>query len=101
MIRHSLNSGKILKKTWQLINEAINNNPASNKIEKICENGKTLTEDQDKANAFNRFFNMAGKHVRSSVHPTSTSHNDLLPPTVAPEIDMYDTSPSEIGRAHV
>jgi hypothetical protein len=90
------NSKKDPKKTWKLINEALNRSSSNEKIEKVKVNDDTLTEPADISNAFNSFFINAGKNISNSVPPTNKRPEDFLPVINPPDFLLGQISQAEV-----
>jgi hypothetical protein len=84
------------KKTWKLINEALNRSSGNEKIEKISVNGNTVTDQNVISNTFNEFFINTGKNISNSVPPTNKKPEDFLPKVNAPDFFLGQTSQAEV-----
>lgn len=88
---HSKNS----KKTWDLIGEALNKQNSANVIPEIISNGKTLTDNVAKANAFNEFFTKIGKNINETIPHTKISFDSYLTRqhVAPPSLDLGNIGP--------
>jgi len=76
------------KKTWELIGEALNKQTVTSSIPEILVQDMTLTNDTDKANAFNSFFSNVGPSVYNSVPTTTRTPESFVPEN--PEVPLLD-----------
>jgi hypothetical protein len=72
------------KKTWNLINEALNRSSGNEKIEKLQVDGNIITEQKEILNTFNEFFINAGKNISNSVPPLQTKNLRIFCPMSMP-----------------
>lgn len=84
------------KRTWSLIREALHFSPKYNLITDINAGDTSLVNDLDIANEFNRFFASAGKNISNSIPPTSLTPESFLTPNNAPDLTLYELSPTAI-----
>jgi hypothetical protein len=84
------------KKTWDLLNEALNRSSVPPKIEKLKCNGQTVSDPTEIANTFNKFFTDAGVGIANSVNDTYLSPKQFLGDRLAPEFQLGTTNPAEI-----
>jgi hypothetical protein len=84
------------KKTWDLINSALNRPSVLPKIEELKVNNVTVNSPTEIANTFNKFFTEAGVNMANSVNETSVPPEEFLGDTLAPEFQLGQTSPAEI-----
>jgi hypothetical protein len=84
------------KKTWDIINDALNKPSMLPKIDKLQYKNNALTEPKDIANAFNEFFSEAGVNIANSVNATSVAPAFYTSNALAPEFQLGRTSPAEI-----
>ena len=69
------------KKTWEIFNEAINKKKNSDKIKELSINGKTITDNSEMAEGFNKFFANIGQKISKSIPPNSTDPESYLKKT--------------------
>jgi hypothetical protein len=86
------------KRTWELINDALNRPSMLPKVDKLNINNNCITEPKQIANAFNKFFSEAGVNIANSVNPTNLTPENFLNETVAPELQLGLTSPAEVAN---
>jgi hypothetical protein len=86
------------KKTWELINDALNRPKMLPKIDKLKCNARTITEPTEIANAFNEFFSEASVKIANSVNPTNIEPERFLNDALAPEFQLVRTSQAEIAN---
>jgi len=84
------------KKTWELINQAINNTGSEQKIDKITSNGQEITNKTEIANAFNDFFVDIGKNISESVPPTQKIPENFLQDINPPDMHLNPISPGTV-----
>ena len=84
------------KKSWELINEATNKVKKQAKIEKLSTENGIITDQQEMANEFNKFFVGAGKHIADNIRPTHNTAEQYLPPPLEHELHF-----GTIGQAEV
>jgi len=85
---NSKNTAKIPKKTWNLINEAINKETTYQKITKNTTNGITTTNTLEIANNSNNYFSSIGKSISDSVNETNVKAEALVPEGDVPEFEL-------------
>jgi len=91
------NNQKNPKKVWEVIKETLNKQNSDNHIPEILQNQKNLTDNMDKANAFNTFFTNIGLEIHNTVPPSSKNFADYLPLHPNPPTLEFN----EIGPIHV
>jgi hypothetical protein len=84
------------KKTWELLNELTSGNKKKEGASQITVDGENITQPQNIANEFNKFFAAAGKMVAESVHPSSIDPLSYLLYTNVPDLDLGHISPTLI-----
>jgi hypothetical protein len=84
------------KKTWDLINSALNRPSVLPKVDELKVNNVTVNNPTEIANTFNKFFTEAGVNIANSVNETSVPPEEFLGDTLAPEFQLGRTSPAEI-----
>jgi hypothetical protein len=88
---------KILKKTWDILKEAIKTKSNSSSIDSITINGRNITEKTSTANKFNSFFTTAGSRISETVNPTRLDPNNFIPPNPNPPLlELGHVSPAVI-----
>jgi hypothetical protein len=80
------------KKTWDLINSALNRPSVLPKVEELKVNNVTVINPTEIANTFTE----AGVNIANSVNETSVPPEEFLGDTLAPEFQLGRTSPAEI-----
>jgi Reverse transcriptase (RNA-dependent DNA polymerase) len=90
------NARKNPKKTWNIINEALNRNSMPPKTEKLVSNGQTITAPAEIANTFNDFFSVAGVNIANSVNQSLIAPESYLTENLSPEFNLGLTSPAEV-----
>jgi len=84
------------KKTWELINQAINNTVTVPKIDNITVNGHSTNNKSDIANAFNDFFADVGKNISDSVPPSQKVPENFLQDINPPDMFLNPISPATV-----
>jgi hypothetical protein len=67
------NARKNPKRTWEIMNDALNRPSMLPKIDKLKCNNFKLTDKTEIANEFNKFFSEAGVKISNSVNETNIS----------------------------
>jgi hypothetical protein len=80
------------KKTWEIINEALNRSQKPPKIDKIVHQNRLVTKPVRIADTLKTFFANAGQNISNSVNPTSTTPESFVENVVAPEFHLGQTS---------
>ena len=76
------------KKTWDLLREAMNSKTQPQKISKIIQNNKEITDPLHIANSFNEFFANIGNEISESVNQTQTNPASIIPDVNCPEMEF-------------
>lgn len=84
------------KKTWGLLNEALNKGNSKPKIEKIITDNGEITDKLDIATEFNTFFAGAGRAVYNSIPHTNTTPEEYLPPHSEHQLHLSRVSQAEV-----
>jgi len=79
-----------LKKSWQLLNEALNKKGANKKIMNIVLQGNLISNPQEMANSFNKFFTSIATDCVSNINPTLG--NDDIPAAVPEHLRFHMSS---------
>jgi len=87
-----------LKKSWQLLNLALNKKSNSKKITNIVTDGNLLIDPQEMANSFNKFFTSIANDCVSQINPTLG--NDDVHPAV-PEHLRFQMSSFPLQQAEL
>ena len=66
------------KKTWETLNEILENNKKSDSVDKINIDGRPETDPKKIASQFNTFFTNAGKNISESVPPVTKQPEDYI-----------------------
>jgi Reverse transcriptase (RNA-dependent DNA polymerase) len=87
------------KKLWGLLKEVSTGKEQHSKIEKISENGQSITDPTAIANKFNDFFSSVGTKISESVVPTEKEACDYLEenPNI-PEMELGGTGPIQVSE---
>ena len=87
-----------MKETWKLINKIVNKRKkAINFIKKIkCENGSTVTDQEQICNVLNKHFVMNGPKLARKIPDSSILATDFLETSVSDSIFMSPTDKTEI-----
>jgi hypothetical protein len=86
------------KKTWDIINDALNRPSMLPKIDKLQYKNNELSDPKEIADAFNEFFSEAGVSIANSVNATSVAPEFFTGNAPAPEFHLGRTSPAEISN---
>jgi hypothetical protein len=70
-----------LRKTWSILNEALNKSKNHSAIHSLFVNNTLITDPLTIANTFNTFFTTIAENTASLIHPVSDPDPDLVPPT--------------------
>jgi len=90
-------SRKNPKKTWQILNEAMQTNTQRNTIEKITSNGNLLTSPLDIANSFNEFFAGIGNKIANDIPLSNVDPKSYLQPCTAPPLEFNKVCQGEVS----
>jgi len=86
------------RRTWELIKEAMNTQKATNKIEKISVEGKTITNPKEMADSFGAFFAGAGVKVAQAINSTKHTPEEYMPEPCQHELHLGAVSSAEVVR---
>jgi hypothetical protein len=79
-------NSKNLKKTWALLNEAINSKRPNNSVHEIIFNGITINNPAEIAQKFNQFFTSIAANLCAEINPSTLLIDDS--PCTAARFDM-------------
>ena len=94
------NNARNLKKTWCILNEAINRPKSTSSITSIIHNNSLITDPTSIANSFNEFFTNIALKIAEQIHPSAQVPEDIIQ-NLNPDSPSFNMSEVPVSDAEI